>query len=77
MVGTILRRALTRIDFLVLAFGMFMLGMREKTPTQNPVYRILLMRLRPLACYCVAWSLGRLLTRDLEGTDLKAEVEFI
>jgi hypothetical protein len=77
MVGTISRKVLTRIDYLVLAFGMFMLGMKEKTQTQNPVSRTLLMRLRPLACFCVAWSLGRLLTRDLEGTDLQANVEFL
>lgn len=71
------KKLLTRIDLLVLAFGMFMLGMREKTSTQNPVSRTLRMRLQPLACYCVAWSLGRLLTRDLEGTDLTAKVEFL
>lgn len=68
-----------RIDFWLLALGMRLLGMRAKTSTQSQVYRTLLMWLRPLACYCVARSLGRLLTRALNDPNKQviAEVEHV
>ena len=77
MVAGITRAVLIRIDFLLLALGMYLLGMKEKTTTQNPVFRTLRMHLQPLACYFVVKSLERLLTRALSGQNLKANMELI
>ncbi len=61
------------IDYSVLRFGISGLMLTVKIKTQNRAFRILLMPVHRLLCWCAAWSLGRLLTRDLQ-TEVKAKV---